>query len=306
MKPLWKTVIMAGGLIISQIVFLVISLPASAGSLLDRFYHDSGVFIQNSEYPDIVMTNGDFIDTRGTESEGYILRSVMINGTLKSSYVSTVDSITPIITTNLLTVGGSLDISAPLKVTGDVKMLDGSSVMLAAQPRPAPRPGGDEFDTWVSERITEGTLDSNWEKDVHTMYISAGGQLTATRQITGGEMRALGMTPIPRPKPGGLPGEEALLSAASIILDQGSRLDFSFAEGYVPHVGDMFSLADCSLTITPGAQVMTNLGAGWAIFNSFATAEYIGTSVPEPSSLLLVGTGLAGLACGWLKRRKKA
>jgi hypothetical protein len=283
MKPQWKTMVVTGALFFGQIVFMGMPLSVSASYIPGTIINWNTNLVFANPYTSIssetiVMWSTTTITAPSMSIAGQLIGAGKINTS----------------TLNVL-AGGTLDLlSHPLQVTGAVTMSDGSEFMIGATPKPRPLPGG--------EGLTPAEMNV-WLGESHTVYTSVNGELQVTKGISGPDMIALGITPKPHPLPGGTdPG----LFASSLTLESGSTLNFTFAAGYTPAVGDWFSLADCSLTIGEGAEIMSNLGAGWVMFNSGETTlEYIRASVPEPSTLLLFGTGLAGLIGGWLKRQKK-
>lgn len=192
--------------------------------------------------------------------------------------------------------GGQLNVSKSLEVTGDLVADKGSSVMMGIWPIPLPKPPGlierrhDLRDYFQSEDAAKlyseyydiplETIRRHFDHFFRTeqpILKNIDGILSATKEYgtTGADLVAMGIRIKPPKGPKGRDFLTALI-AKSILMQSGSRLNFSFEKEYVPEIGDMFSLANVPIQI--GENVHSNLASGWVLTNNATAAQYVGRS----------------------------
>jgi hypothetical protein len=99
----------------------------------------------------------------------------------------------------------------------------------------------------------------------------------------------------------GSEGEHGILNVSGDVF-LGGALNISLADGFTPQVGQQFLLIDIPHSISGSYDSIT---PGWTTKNINGDIYLTSTSVPEPSTMLLVGIGLLGLAGFGVRRRKK-
>ncbi len=105
-----------------------------------------------------------------------------------------------------------------------------------------------------------------------------------------------------------LPQGAGIFSQATFALQDDTFQDLSFESVFIP--SNDVSMFVANLPLGSGQYAIDDPGkAGGVAFGQFRTAAYtfsleVAQAIPEPSSIILFGTGLAGLgALGWSRRK---
>jgi len=230
--------------------------------------------------------------------------------------------------------GGAVDISqGTLVVTGGVVAHNGSEVMIGgfrAPAPPPPPPGGIDPGKWagidpglhqiyanIDGKLTDVTGAARAIAYLNTMILASG---SASPDFGGHRMLGGFRAPAPPPAPpGGMDG--GFLNATGITLDDGSALNFGFSSTFGGMGYSMLLAGLGGGHLAVGNDVATNLAANMIITNSDPAIwelssveygelvtryrEYGNAPVPEPSTVILFGAGIAGLLGFRIRQRKQ-